>query len=98
MNPIILHCPYPVLQGSYPVLQGPYPVLQCPYPDCNIAIEVIEINCAMFRCGVHKHTGQQIDPHLSKEKCDKLKHDNKIWGCGRPFHFIDNKLVICDYL
>lgn len=80
------------------ILQGPYPVLQCPYPDCTIAIEVIEINCAIFRCGVHKHTGKQIEPHLQKEECDKLKHDDKIWGCGRPFQLVNGSLIKCEYI
>lgn len=76
------------------------PILHChcPYPDCTIAIEVIEINCAIFRCGVHKLTGQQIDPHLPKEECDKLKKEDKIWGCSRPFKLENNKLICCDYI
>ena len=28
----------------------------CPYPDCNIPIEIIEINCPIFRCGIYKNT------------------------------------------
>ena len=72
-------------------------ILYCPYPDCKIGIEIIEINCAIFRCGVYKHNSAQIEPHLSKEKCNLLKKD-KIWGCGRPFQYIDGKLVPCDYI
>lgn len=29
-------------------------ILSCPYPDCNISIEIAEINCAIFRCGICK--------------------------------------------
>lgn len=76
--------------------------LSCPYPDCNITIEIAEINCSIFRCGICKETNKQIEPHLSKEECDKLKHDDKIWGCGRPFQFVTinetSKLIICDYI
>ena len=71
---------------------------QCPYSDCAIAIEIIEINCAIFRCGVHKDTGQQIDPHLSKEECDKLKKDDRIWGCGRPFQLVNGFIIKCEYI
>ena len=78
------------------ILQGP--LLQCPYPDCNIAIEVIEINCSIFRCGVDKHTCRQIDPHLPKEECDKLKREDKIWGCRRPFQLVNDTLICCDYI
>lgn len=73
-------------------------ICQCPYSDCNITIEIIEINCSIFRCGVHKDTGQQIEPHLPKEECDKLKQENKIWGCGRPFKLVNGLLVICEYI
>ena len=69
----------------------------CPYPDCNIGIEIIEINCAIFRCGIYKD-GNQIDPHLPKEDCERLKKEDRIWGCGRPFQLIDGKLVSCDYI
>jgi|UniRef100_A0A6C0CZQ1 hypothetical protein len=78
---------------------GPDPIiLNCPYPDCTIAIEVIEINCAIFRCGICKDTGKQIEPHLQKEECDKLKHEDKIWGCGRPFKLVNGQLVCCEYI
>jgi len=52
-------------------------ICQCPYSYCNIIIEIVEINCAIFRCGIHKDTSQQIEPHLPKEKCDHLKHYDK---------------------
>ena len=71
---------------------------QCPYSDCSIAIEIVEVNCAIFRCGIYKDTGQQIEPHLSKEECDKLKKQDKIWGCGRPFKLVNYQLVICEYI
>ena len=67
-------------------------------PHCNIIIEVIEINCAIFRCGIYKSSGYQIEPHLSKEECDRLKIEDKIWGCGKPFQLVNNTLVICDYI
>jgi len=72
-------------------------ICHCPYPDCNIGIEIIEINCAIFRCGIYKD-GKQIDPHLSKEQCDKLKIEDKIWGCGRPFKLVDGALIKCEYI
>lgn len=73
-------------------------ICQCPYPDCNIAIEIIEINCSIFRCGIYKDNGNQIDPHLPKEECDKLKRNDKIWGCGRPFKLVNRTLVRCEYI
>lgn len=73
-------------------------ICQCPYSDCNIAIEIIEVNCAIFRCGVYKNTIEQIEPHLTKEHCDKLKKEDKIWGCGRPFKLVNGILVTCEYI
>jgi len=59
-------------------------------------IEIIEINCAIFRCGIVKSTGEQIPPHASKEEIEKLD----IWGCGNPMRLclVDGKLVVCDYI
>lgn len=83
-------------------------LLNCPH--CNECIEIIEINCAIFRHGVYKNNLQQINPHLSKKECDELIINNLIYGCGKPFQIkkIDNqletcqsnkyKLVICDYI
>jgi hypothetical protein len=73
-------------------------ISNCPYPDCNITIEIEEINCAIFRCGIYKESGKQIDPHLSKEQCDQLKIKNKIWGCGKPFQLINGTLIKCEYI
>ena len=67
-------------------------------PHCGITIEIEQINCAIFRCGIYKHNGQQIPPHLSKEECDKLKKYDKIWGCGRPFKIANDILITCEYI
>ena len=49
-----------------------------------------------------KSTNQQIEPHLSKDKCDELILNNLIYGCGKPFKIISNddnfKVEICDYI
>ena len=65
-------------------------------PHCGIAIEIEQINCAIFRCGIYKQIGQQIPPHLPKEECDQIK--DKIWGCSNPFKYENGKLIICDYV
>ena len=54
-------------------------------PHCNISIEIIELNCRIFRCGIIKSTGRQMDPHLAKEYCDSLFEKGEIYGCGKPF-------------
>ena len=45
---------------------------------------------------------KQIAPHLPKVECDRLKLEDKIYGCAKPFELvtIDGKEVakICDYI
>ena len=71
-------------------------------PHCQEYIEIIQINCAIFRHASFKVSGQQIDPHTSKDICDQYIKDNIIYGCGKPFQVIvkDNILSaeICDYI
>ena len=77
-------------------------VLYISCPHCNQIIEVLEINCRIFRCGIYKHNYTQIYPHLSKEECFKLVEEELIYGCGKPFEIIyENetwKPAICDYI
>jgi hypothetical protein len=79
--------------------------IECPH--CQLVIEIIELNCGIFRCGINKNTLIQIDPHLPKEQCDLLVHNNTIYGCGKPFlvkktSIINNEIhyevSICDYI
>jgi len=67
-------------------------------PHCKIAVEIIEINCNVFRCGILKSTGEQINPHLPESDCGRLVLAELIWGCGKPFKIENGILVACDYL
>lgn len=70
----------------------------CECPNCGITIEIIEINCGIFRCGIYKHNGQQLPPHATKEECEQSK--DLIWGCSKPFKIDPNGLTTpqpCDY-
>jgi len=71
-------------------------------PHCGITIEVAELNCCIFRCGIYKENFTQIDPHMKKEDCDHLVNKTAIYGCSKPFQLIllDNRLVAipCDYI
>ena len=81
-------------------------ILECPH--CKGVVVVLEkqLNCKIFRHGVFKKNGMQIDPHLKKHDCDMLLRDKKIWGCGKPFKVFETKLnkskkyytEICDYI
>jgi len=75
--------------------------VKCPHCDEYIIIE--QINCAIFRHGIYKDNYSQINPHLPKNDCDKLKNENLIYGCGKPFRIEKNDngiwiAVICEYI
>ena len=62
-------------------------------------IEIIELRCRIFRCGIYKKTYKQICSHLSENLCIQLVNHNKIYGCGKPF-LINKSFQVekCDYL
>ena len=57
----------------------------CPHCGGMIHIPATQINCNVFRHAFFKSTGLQIDPHTPKIECDRLLHEDLIWGCGKPF-------------
>jgi hypothetical protein len=74
--------------------------IKCPH--CGEYVIIEQINCAIFRHGVMKNNLVQINPHLAKNECDKLKELDLIYGCGKPFKVIlqDNQWIgiECDYI
>lgn len=76
------------------------PVFICPH--CIEYVIIEKLNCGIFRHGVIKTTGKQIDPHASKEICDNLFKKNVIYGCGKPFKIFKDenefKIEKCDYI
>jgi hypothetical protein len=75
-------------------------ILICPH--CNDLVVIEQINCAIFRHGILKKNGEQIDPHSPKDICDYYVNNNLIYGCGKPFKIITinniSKTEICDYI
>jgi hypothetical protein len=82
-------------------------------PHCTQLIEVEQLNCCIFRCGIYRNNGEQIQPHLNKSECDRLFEQQEIYGCGKPFRIIQDdssntseeknqeinyKAIICDYI
>lgn len=72
-------------------------------PNCYELIMIYELNCHIFRHGIFIETGEQIDPHSSKETCEELVNSSKIYGCGKPFKIVvleDGTWEIqkCDYI
>jgi hypothetical protein len=77
-------------------IQEPH-IVQCPH--CEQHIEIIELNCRIFRCGILKQTNIQIDAHLNENECTRLKKNDLIYGCGKPFQILeDNTVVMCGYI
>jgi len=72
-------------------------LIHCPH--CQQLIEIVELNCRIFRCGIYKNNGQPIPPHASRQECDQFIVRDEIFGCGKPFRIDDsNSAVICDYI
>lgn len=57
-------------------------------PHCKEIIIIEEIACCIFRHATFKDNYQQIPPHSSKDFCDLLRREEKIFGCGYPFRVI----------
>ena len=69
-------------------------------PHCKCIVEIQELNCRIFRHGIYKHNGKQMNPHLPKNECETLYREGKIWGCGKPFYVSvkTNQAEVCDYI
>jgi hypothetical protein len=71
-------------------------------PHCQQLIEMLALNCSIFRCGQYRRNGEQIPPHLHKEECDRLAMNMEIWGCGKPFRVevipSGYQAIVCDYI
>jgi hypothetical protein len=76
-------------------------IVKCPHCDLLIQILIKEFNCKIFRHGILKSNYKQIDPHLPKNKCDELKANDLIYGCGKPYELMKKNdkwiAVACEY-
>jgi hypothetical protein len=76
-----------------------YLIVECPHCFDQIIIYKNEINCRIFRHGIYKNTGMNMNPHENKNECDRLYANDEIYGCGKPFKIDnDDKPVICEYI
>ena len=72
------------------------PVVLFNCPNCNVTIEIVALNCGVFRCGIYKDNGLQINPHLPQAECELL--GDTIYGCGKPFQYLNGKIVKCGWI
>jgi hypothetical protein len=73
----------------------------CPHCNSHIVINMNDINCSIFRHGILKENGKQMDPHTPKQICDFLFKEQLIFGCGKPFRLVINNnyhAIKCDYI
>jgi len=76
----------------------PYYIFKCPHCKIYIIVLKTETNCRIFRCGVYISNNNPIPPHTPKDECDRLKDENLIYGCGKPFIFKEKYVEICGYI
>ena len=69
--------------------------LSCPH--CGGEIQILQVNCGIFRHAVFKN-GRQLDPHAPKEECEQVVKDNLVYGCAKPFQIVDGKAIKCEYI
>ena len=69
-------------------------------PHCGIHIDIIRVNCGIFRCGLYVLKNgkiKQIPPHSSKNKVKELFKKYKIYGCGNPFKYHNKKFITASW-
>ena len=71
-------------------------IIKC--PNCSEYIEVLELNCKIFRHAFYRDFRGQVAPHTSREELERLLNNNDIFGCGKPFTFDGVNAIICDYI
>lgn len=71
-------------------------IIKC--PNCGEYVIIDEINCGIFRHGMYKDTLEQINQHETREKCESLLRENKIYGCGKPFMIKGDEIKKCEYI
>lgn len=71
-------------------------------PHCSEPVEILQINCRIFRHAVYKETMRQLSPHASREKCERLLEQKMVYGCAKPFILqeINGEMIAekCDYI
>ncbi len=67
-------------------------IFKCCHCSQFFIIHKNDFNCKILRHGVYKNNLKPINPHASKQICDKLFNDKLIYGCGKPLLIVkDNE-------
>jgi hypothetical protein len=85
--------------------QSPNYILTCAHCNEPFLIYETDFNCKILRHGVLKATMQPMNPHASKEECERLVREGLIYGCGKPMLIVrkpapPNEYGVeeCDYI
>lgn len=78
-------------------------VLNCPHCMDMFIVDILHLNCMIFRHAVFKDTLLHIDPHATEIMCNVLLRENRIYGCARPFRVVSDgsngyRTEKCDYI
>ena len=77
-------------------------IFTCLHCNQPFLIYFKDFNCKILRHGVYRDTKQYMNPHASKEECEQLVKEEKIYGCGKPLRIVKKgdgyDLEICDYI
>lgn len=68
-------------------------IYTCPHCNNMFMVNKKEMNCKIIRHAYYKKTMTQVDPHLSKEICDKLVENDLVYGCCKPVKIYENGTV-----
>jgi hypothetical protein len=80
------------------IIDGEYYIFDCPHCSATIQVMSTEVNCQIFRHGVIKHSGEPVNPHESKEHCEKLVEMNLAHGCCKPFQLFRGSNGLIEYV
>ena len=74
----------------------------CPHCSIDIEVQKTQLNCKIFRCGIFKNNGKQMNPHTNKLECERLLNEKLVYGCTKPFRFVsdnqENFVEPCGYI
>jgi hypothetical protein len=80
-------------------------IFECLHCGEKFVIREDDFNCRILRHAVYKNTLNQINPHSSKEECERLVYEDLVYGCAKPLRILPCKnsngeydLEICDYI
>ena len=93
------------LQMAHPARGRAFSITtRCPHCLLMFVVESKDLNCRVFRHGVYRSSLKQINPHLKKDECDRLRANSLIYGCGKPFKLVPSgrkeeyRAVVCGYI